>query len=379
MNANPKETAMQIVMMILSDLYRLIAALFDWRGHLRAIRGLPAYDVACIANFETPWQMPFMGLGSRRVSNGLRFSLHGKLGRYLLIRSSAKDLEKPAGRLVAKLQAMDAIEKAAGDGARIILFAAGTKRLFTSEELESIRSRHPELVFTIGDHGTAWALMQDVLCSIERNRVAKQARIMVIGPNGFLGSQVKDALNRAGYHNLALVSHRTDNPFDKERDVELIVACSHHRRVRLTAETLDRIAHPRGVHVVDVCKPTNLSRRQHKSCPETVTRQDAGNTYNPHLKYVFSPGARFVLATLKLSLHRLYGCFSEAIAIASSPVTLLKKHDFVSINEPAMAYIKKIFPELGFEASPICSFGTPVTTPVCLATKSTANPLPQNI
>ena len=309
-------------------------------------------------------------LGSRRVSNGLRFSLHGKLGRYLLIRSSAKDLEKPAGRLVAKLQALDAIEKAAGDGARIILFAAGTKRLFSSEELAAIRQRHPELVFTIGDHGTAWALMQDVLGSIERNKVDKRARIMVIGPNGFLGSIVTDALNQAGYDNLALVSHRTDKPFEQENGVELIVACSHHRRVRLTAEILDQISHPRGVHVVDVCKPTNLSRRQLKACPETVSRQDAGNTYNPH---------RFVLATLKLSLHRLYGCFSEAIAMASSSPCQLKEYDFVSINEPALAFIRKIFPELGFKASPICSFGTPVALPARTITKSTVNPLPQNI
>ena len=379
MNANLKETAMNIVMMILSDLYRLIAALFDWRAHLRAIRGRPTYDVACIANFETPAQMGFMGFGSRRVSNGLRFSLHGKLGRYLLIRSSAKDLEKPAGRLVAKLQANDAIERAAGDGARIILFAAGTKRLFSAEELAGICRRFPELVFTIGDHGTAWALMQDVLGSIERNRLDRRARIMVIGPNGFLGSIVTDALNQAGYKNLALISHRADKPFEQEKDVELIVACSHHRRVRLTAEILGQVAHPRGVHVVDVCKPTNLSRRQHRACPETVSRQDAGNTYNPHLKYVFSPGARFVLATLKLSLHRLYGCFSEAIAMASSPSRMLKDYDFVSINEPALAFIRKIFPELGFKASPICSFGTPTTMPARSITKSAVSPLPQNI
>ncbi len=357
---------MKILMMLIADLYRFFATLFDAAARRRVARGRPRYDVACIANFETPAQMPFMGFAARgRVwAYGLRFALNGKLGRYMLIRSCSRDLETAAGREVAKAQAREAIDQAAADGAGTILFAAGTKRLFTAAELDDIRRAHADLVFTIGDHGTGWALLQDVFGAVRRCGLNRRSRIMVIGPNGFLGGIVTSALRSAGFDNLALVSHRDEAPFE-DADVALVVACSHHRRVRLTAEILARMGSDRGVHVVDVCKPTNLSRSELARCPASITRQDAGNTFNPRLRYVFSAGAGVLLRKLKLSLHRMYGCFSEAIAIAHLPEQVRRDHDFMDINPRAMALMQTLLPEQGFAESPVVSFGRTTALPTC--------------
>lgn len=350
---------MNVLIMLLSDLYRLIAAVVDFRAHLRAARGRPRYDVACIVNLERPQQKSFMGLWGRAkaVVFGLRFRLHGCLGRHLVIASTADDMETRAGRERAKQQLRRAIQRAANDGARVALFGSGTKRLLSADELEAIQREHPNLLFTIGDHGTSWALLQDVFVAIQSRAIATSDKIMVIGPSGFLGSVVTRALRRAGFDNLVPVSARDAAPFVGIDDVRLIVACSHHRRVRLTAEVLERVSHAAGVHVIDVCKPANLSRRHYAACPTHVTRQDAGNTFNPQLQYVFSPAAALFLGRLKLSLDRLYGCFSEAIAIACLPRLASAGYDFMSINDHAFELVARLLPAVGFSAPRAHNFG----------------------
>ncbi len=303
--------------MVFSDFYRFLAALFDWRSHLRALGGKPLFDVACITNFENELQKSFMGLFclGRIWRYGLRFRLGDTLGRYIIIGSSARGLTDPEGKERGKRQVREAIAAAAGRGVKVILFAAYTKRLFSKEELKEIRAAYPGVAFTIGDNGTAWALLMDVLRAIELNRLNRASKIAVLGPSGFLGGTVLKALSKSGFTNLVAVgSRRRAMPFKGIAGVELVVACSHSDNLRLTAEIVRTIAGSNGIYVVDVCRPVNFSVREFERCEGKVGRLDAGVVFNKRLRYVFSPLARPLLGRLKMSSQRLYGCFSEAIA-----------------------------------------------------------------
>ncbi len=350
------------VFMVFSDFYRFMAAALDWRSHLRVLRGRPAFDVACITNFENEVQRYFMGLCGMRKKwvNGLRFSLGDTLVRYIMINSTFRNLTRPAGKERGKEQVRAAIKDAVRRGARVILFAAYIKRLFRDDELRELRAAYSGVTFTIGDNGTAWALLVDVFRAIELNGLNHSSRIMILGPNGFLGSALVTVLKNAGFNNLVLVSSRSKrtNLFDGIRDVELVAACSHHSNLRLTADILRDISHPKGIYVVDVCRPVNFHYREFARCDrEMVGRQDAGVVFNKRLRYVFLPGALFVLKKLRLSPRRLYGCFSEATALGAVENGILRQYDFMNTNRKALKFVEAIFAEQGFEISPVSNYG----------------------
>jgi len=357
-----KMLLIKVIFMVFSDFYRFMAAVLDWRSHLRALRGGPRFDVACITNFENEVQRYFMGLRGMRKKwvYGLRFSLGDTLVRYIMINSTFRNLTRPAGKEKGKEQVRAAIADAVRKGARVILFAAYIKRLFRENELKELRAAYSGVTFTIGDNGTAWALLVDVFRAIESNNLNHSSRIMILGPNGFLGSALVTVLRNSGFTNLVLVSSRSGrtNPFDGIRDVELVAACSHHGNLRLTADILRNISHPKGIYVVDVCRPVNFHYREFAKCDrERVGRQDAGVVFNRRLKYVFLPGALFVLKKLRLSPHRLYGCFSEATALGAVENAILQQYDFMNTNRKALKFVETIFAEQGFEISPVSNYG----------------------
>jgi len=347
-----------------SDFYRAVSMLLDWRCHLRFFSGKLRYDAACITNLETSAQKEFMGLHHREVANGLRFSLGSSLGRYVLINQSAKDIDRD--KTEARILSRRAIEGAVTNGAKVVLFAASLKRIFSSEELREFRWEFPGVTFTLGDNGTVWSLLCEVFRAVEELGLNSDSKILITGPNGLLGSVVRFILEKHGYSNLILASAYGENPFEQAVGVELVIACSHRDRVRLTADVLKKIAHPiRGVLVIDPCRPAALVEREFLKCPPgVVKRRDAGNTYNPRIRYIFPLGAEVILRQLGLSNSRLLGCFSEAIALAGEKRGDLEGIDFLSVNCGALGLIERVFPQKGFEVSPPTNFGVllPVKT-----------------
>jgi len=342
----------------LSDLYRMVAAVMDWRCHLRVLSGKSKCDVAFINNLENNQQKQFFGFFRRKkgVAYGLRLSLGGSLCRNLIINCSAHELARPKSRQLAKQYTRDAITTAVRDGARIILFAAGTKRLFLESELAEIRKDYPSVIFTIGDNGTALALRADVLHAIRLRELKTDSRIAILGPNGFLGEVTTKFLRALGYSNLLLLSSNMENPFDDVHGVELVVACSHHTRLKLTVTILDRISCEKGAYVIDVCRPGNLTQKEFLKC-RNIARQDSGMVHNDGIRFVFPLGAMFVLRRLGISTRIMYGCFGEAVALSVLPHESLKDFNFLSVNTDAMQFMEQAFTLAGFAVSPVHNFG----------------------
>ncbi len=359
-----KRAVIRILFMLLSDFYRMVASILDWRCHWRMLSGRGRYDVAFITNFENDLQKGFMGMGERRsVAYGLRFSLGGSLCRYLLINCSAHDLARPEPQQAARHYARMAIGTAVRDGARIILFAAGTKRLFSKSEFAGIRRDYPGVVFTIGDNGTALAMLSEVVHAIESREIKDGSKIAILGPNGFLGEAATKFLRLLGLDNLRLLSASKENPFADVHGVELIIACSHHASLKLRADILDHISGGNGAHVIDVCRPANLSRREFMKC-RNIIRQDSGMVYNAGIRYVFPLGARFVLRRLGISTEILYGCFGEAVALSALPGEDLMMFDFLSVNRETMKLLEHAFMLSGFEVPSARNFGEAATVTV---------------
>lgn len=355
---------MRVVFMIASDIYRMAIKIKDLFIGERI-------DVAYITNFQNDVERGFMGFSSlfreKLFTYALRLRLGDKVvGQYIAINSIAKDLVKdPTTRnlgfkgLKARTQVLAAIEELSKKGARVVLFAASTKRLFDRSELEEISKEYPNMTFTIGDNGTAIELLRDVFDVINRKGISKSDKIMVIGPNGFLGKVVRESLEKVGYHNLITVSQRNKDPFDFG-GVRMVIACSHHRNVRINRKIIEKISHEEGLYVVDVCRPYNFSKREFRSCLENgvnVERRDSGNTFNKFLKYDVPLIATVALKQLGLSENRLFGCFSEATALAAVDRDKLQAFDFLSINGSAIKFVKIALDRAHFTPSPVCNFG----------------------
>lgn len=343
---------------LFSDFYRLTTFLIDWRGHLRYIKCEPKYDVACITNFEERSQRRFRGFFSFRKSviYGLRFSLQYTTGRYLLLNCTSDDLMHPDKRDACKSQAKKAIKLAVSDGASCILFAAGTKRLFSEAEVAELQKLYPQIIFTIGDNGTAMALLSDVFNTIKREEISLDSPIVVLGPNGFLGSVIVKALKNAGFCEIHEISMRDPSKLVDLRNIRLVIACTHFRALRLTERILDQIREVDGVNVIDVCKPANLSKKEFLKCKHFCKRQDSGMLRQKKLKYAFATAAYFILKRIHLKRNILYGCFSEALAIARNK-NICVGVDFMSVNPEALNLVTDLLYKENFEVSEPMNFG----------------------
>ncbi|XLQ19804.1 MAG: hypothetical protein ACKUBY_04390 [Candidatus Moraniibacteriota bacterium] len=352
--------------MILSDIYRG----FVYIKEVLQSNTNHSFDVAYITNFNNSVEQGFMGISSlwcdKAFVPALKLQLGDVRGRYIAINNVAKDMNRNPvtgeitdGMKVARKQARQAIKYSVRKGVRVVLFGASTKRLFSKQELAEFTTCHPGVIFTIGDNGTVIALWQDVRSALDKNDISKDDGIVVIGPNGFLGSVIRKKLLENGYTNIIPISQRGHNPFAEARDVKLVVACSHHHRVRLSQSIIKDIMYHGGVHVIDVCKPFNFSRAEYENCKREgilVTRQDAGNMMNVNLAYSGSVIASVALKQLNLSQERLFGCFSEATALAYSNSSS-QGNMFLTVNDPAINIVGDAFKQSQFVTAPQCNFG----------------------
>lgn len=363
---------------MISTLWQAATAAADFHSHLRRLQQRPILDVVFISNMRDSTDRKRF-LGNRKPAsghfNGPRIHIRGINARVRSIDSTAEEMMTSGGRRQAKAQFIAATEWARQQGAKVILLAASTKRLFGRDGRE-IRERFPELIFTIGDNGTALLLLQEVFNWIEQAQLSrKHCRVLVIGPYGILGNAVTAALLEQDYTVVAMGGNRAGlkeletrhgitghDAFDGIRDIDLVVACTHSRSAILTAEVIDQIQRPgKPLHVIDVAEPSNFTAAEFACCDSLVTRQDAGNAYSRHLSYVLG-NASYRL--FRLSQGVIFGCFAEALSLCyahqHSPDET-SDGDHFQITPEGMSAVSRYFDALDFGVPSPRNFGTLLT------------------
>jgi len=363
---------------MLSNLWRFFVALCDLRALARILTGRPAIDVVFITNLrdEAERRRYFRGwvppLGH---AAGPRMYLKGVAARVRGIYVTAEEMLTKEGRKKAKQQFIAATEWAERRGARVILLAASTKRLFGRDGAE-LKKRFPHLLFTIGDNGTAQMLRADVFRALKESRLKPGcAKVLVIGPYGILGSCMTRELVRAGYevigygHNESALAEvagefgiRTANNIDAVGKVDAVVACTHSTPSKLTPQCVAKLRQgQRKLLVVDVSEPANLDIDAYATCRNDVVRQDAGNAFAPDLHYVLGP---ISWKMIMLSKGTVFGCFAEAMALFHSihhnGEVALAERDWFQVDSDGMETLEALFADIGFTVPYPRCFGRPV-------------------
>jgi predicted amino acid dehydrogenase len=275
------------------------------------------------------------------------------------------------GRKKARGQFISAVGWAQDSGAKIILLAAGTKRLFGSDG-QRIKELFPDLIFTIGDNGTMVILLQETLQALQHSNLKPgKARIGVLGPYGFLGETMVKALTDRGFEvigagpnngGLTKVASKYDitvcQSFSEIGKVDAVIACTHSDKIRLNTSSIDMIRpHQKKLLVIDVAEPSNLTKAEFVNCQDRVIRLDSGNAYSPNLKYV--------LGAISYRMFRLtrgvtFGCFAETLSLAAAISCGdgdIAGINWFDVNEENMRIISCLFEQNGFTAPNPRNFG----------------------
>lgn len=358
-------------MVNMANIWRFLVAACDWRTHLRKLGGQPIVDAVFITNMrdETD-RRRFLGKWDPKEGHfdGPRYILGDTIGRTRSINSTTEDLLSDHGRERAQQQFIDATRWARNNGAKVILLAAATKRLF-GENPDRLQKMFPELLFTIGDNGTTLILLNEIKRALkEAGLNPKNSRIGVLGPYGFLGNLVTKDLTEKGYKIIGVGPNMTAlkritkaygveicRNFNEMGKVDAVIACTHSEKVRLNDHAIDQIRHAnKKLLVIDVAEPSNLRKEEYDKCKEVVIRQDAGNGYSPNLKYV--------LGAISYRMFRLtrgvtFGCFAETLSLAAAIKRgeSIKDVDWFSVNDKNMEFVSRLFRKVGFTLpSPRC-------------------------
>lgn len=358
------------------NIWRFFVWLGDWRSLFKRLTGRHTADAVFISNmrdktdrnrFNGKWH-PASGHAS-----GPRYVLGAISGKVRMIDSMTEDLLSGHGRKRAKDQFISAVQWAEKRGAKVVLLAASTKRLF-GEDGRTLKELFPNMVFTIGDNGTTYLLLQEIFLALNKaglNPVI--SRIAVLGPYGILGKRVTEALVDKGFRVVGAGPNATAlkglekefgietcATFQEMGQVDAVVCCTHSEKIRLTARHVSMVRqHARKLLVIDVAEPSNLTEAEYVKCAGMVIRQDAGNAYNPKLKYV--------LGALSYRMFRLtrgvtFGCFAETMALTAvmKKGENVKNVDWFSVHKDNMRLIEKYFSQEGFTTPTARCFGKEV-------------------
>jgi len=338
--------------------WRALVAICDWRTMCRRIAGNATIDVVFLTNMRDNIDRKNF-LGKYRPAcghfNGPRYWFKGICGRTRSLDITARELINPHTRREAKDKFIDAVRWAQSSGAKVVLLAAGTKRLFGRDGKE-LKELFPDLVFTIGDNGTALLLKLETLRALkEAGLTPANSRIAILGPYGLLGEQMVIALKKSGYQiigagpNGSLKSLAEKCGIDICRTfadmgkVDAVVACTHSEEICLNGDVVEAIRRPnKKLLVIDVAEPSNFTQAEYDECRDISVRQDAGNAYARKLKYVFG-----ALAYRRFRLTRgvAFGCFAEALSLFAS----LRRHeeirsvDWFIVDDVNMKVVEELF------------------------------------
>jgi len=359
---------------MLGDVWRFLVFLFDWKSWIRRLSGKNEIDVVFITNLRDDLDRKrSKGIFSSSVGHfdGVRYWISGTSGRMRIIDVDSEELTTEEGKRKAKDHFISAVFWARKKGAKVVLLAAGTKRLFGKDGAE-LKYRFPDVLFTNGDNGTAFILQEDVKVALERSNLRPgSSKICIIGPYGILGESILKFLLKSGYDVVGVGRNEEALSGIKERygielcrenshvgKVDAVIACTHSKDVCLTAEDVDILRKERKkLVVVDVAEPSNFNYKEYDKCKNVVVRQDAGNAYSHKLEYVLGP---LSYKALRLNKGVTFGCFSESLAVAHalrSGNDSVKDVDWFSVSEDNMELVKDLFSEIYFKAPEPRCFG----------------------
>jgi predicted amino acid dehydrogenase len=363
----------------LANGWRLLCALMDWRAALRWLMGRPIVDVVIITNVrDEAERYRFWGccLPKEGHSNGARIYINDVAGRVRGICTTAEEMLTKQGRQLAKTQFISAVQWADRQGAKVVLLAASTKRLF-GRDGTVLKGMFPHITFTIGDNGTAQMLCSDIENAFTQSQInAAKAKVLVIGPYGILGSVVTQYLVDKQFHvqgfgtNIHALQELQErfpielfsNPNQLSK-VDAVVACTHSPDAKLTEQLIHQLRkHNKKLLVVDVAEPANLDAAVYTLVKSHVVRQDAGNAFSKKLHYVLGGISS---GMLYLPSHVVFGCFAESLALYHG---IYKEHnhhllnqDWFLVNKTNMALIKDEFLSLAIDTPEPCCFGNSIT------------------
>ncbi|GLR14510.1 hypothetical protein GCM10007907_33000 [Chitinimonas prasina] len=360
---------------MLSDLWRVMVALCDYRAWWRKLTGRPLVDVVFITHLRDEAERErFFG---HRVpvlghANGPRIYQNGVAGRVRGIYSTAAEMLTKEGRRLARAQCISACEWAEYNGAKVVLLAASTKRLF-GRDGAILKERFPNLLFTIGDNGTAQMLWVDVERALRNAKLdQRNARILLIDPYGPQGACMARRLLQAGYRVVAWCSNDTTladihaetgmeitSRIEDAGQVDAVVSCTHSVSARLGVYDITRLRHShRKLLVIDAAEPASLDIDAYAICLEEVVRQDAGKAYSSQLHYVLGGWSRRLLM---LSRGVVFGGYAEALALYQAIHQLgqheLAQMDWFELDCPRIIQIGTVLTYAGFAPPTPACFG----------------------
>ena len=361
----------------LPNTWRFLVHLFDYQGHIRRFSKRPAVDAVFVSNMrdETDVKNYLCNIFPPEGHfNGPLYYLNKTIGRTRSINSITEELLSSKGRKEAKDRFISATRWAEKNGAKVVLLAASTKRLF-GEDGGTLKELFPNMLFTIGDNGTMHLLTTETLQALQKSGLTPQnSRIAVLAPYGLLGSFITKSLvaqgfniigagnNILGLQNMAKQYNiEICQEFSEMGTVDAVIACTHSNKIRLNFENIELIRKKdRKLLVVDVAEPSNLTKEEHGKCNGNVVRQDAGNAYSPNLKYVLGAVS---YKMFRLSQGVTFGCFAETLSLASAlnrGEHHIKERDWFTVSNDNMAVVESLFQKEGFTVpSPRC-FGKEV-------------------
>lgn len=275
--------------------------------------------------------------------------------------------------LRARKQFAKATYDAVTRGARVILLAAATKRLFKSGELEK---HFPGVLFTLGDNMTGLLLNKRIeeaarLCKLN----LKKSRVLIIGPYGLLGkvasyylTQVvgcKEVIGLGNPSRSKLLEHMEKEfgikpaySYDEIRatgEIDMVVACNSSPAVVLTPERVEKIRRRgRKLVVVDPSEPKAMPRKFYEGCSFTnrngensctVIRFNAGNGSSEEFNCVPELFGDMIHKRLGLWSHETWGCFCEALILARNIKKLpwLTRFNWFDINPEQIDVMRGFF------------------------------------
>lgn len=317
-------------------------------------------DVAFISNCRDQVDLNRIGNPSDFIS-WTRYVWEGVRGRLYMISSTTEEIRERPEAACRKFRL--AVAAAVADGARVILYAAGTKRLPIWDEL---KEKYPQVIFTLGDNFTGVLLQAGIDQAIRQSGLHLRAkanndsvRVLLLAPYGLLGTASFHGLVKKPYVELVLMgsperrhlieqmasAHNIDcvDSFDAVGKVDVVVACNHAPWSQLTEERIEMLRRlGRRLLVIDPCEPANLKRRVVEKCGDRVIRLESGDGFSENLSYV--------LGSIAWKINRMdrgttWGCFCEAMIIAKH----LHEHpewrqaDFYEVTPEMMATMHQFF------------------------------------
>lgn len=256
-----------------------------------------------------------------------------------------------SGMKKAKEYFINAVKYAVGQGVKVILLAASTKRLFGNGS--ELKKQFPNILFTIGDNGTALAFLKQI--EYVTTNLPKTAPIVVLGA-GFLGEAAISYLKDNGYQKIVIISkhrvkmHEEELQFtsiDKYINSEyfcganLFLGCAHNHNVQ--KEQLEKLVKKQLI-VLDVAVPNSVPKDMIDENDTRFARFDGGDYEIENLKLDFD----YHLVGLNFKTE-FYGCFTEAFLLA---ITQNKGDiDYFKVNPKNIDTVRSMFQKFGDDIS----------------------------